>query len=43
LQYKNALSDPNWMSLGNFPGNDTLEPISTSLQSSNRFYRVTAN
>jgi hypothetical protein len=43
LQYKNDLSDPNWMSLGNFPGNDTLEPISTSLQSSNRFYRVMAN
>jgi hypothetical protein len=43
LQYKNQLTDPSWLSLGNVPGNDTLEPIVTPTPAGNRFYRVKAN
>jgi len=43
LQYKNQLSDPNWLNLGTVPGNDTLESITTSMPANSRFYRVKIN
>ncbi|HWY32452.1 MAG TPA: hypothetical protein VNX46_16940, partial [Candidatus Acidoferrum sp.] len=43
LQYKNALMDPIWQSLGNlFGGDDTLETITNSVFPGSRFYRVLA-
>ena len=43
LQYKNALTDSGWSSLGSpFGGNDTLETITDSTSATNRFYRVKA-
>ena len=44
LQYKNALTDSSWSNLGSIVGgNDTLQTITDSASSSNRFYRVMAN
>jgi hypothetical protein len=44
LQYKNALTNPGWSNLGGpVGGNDTLQTITDSASSSNRFYRVKAN
>ncbi|HWD20317.1 MAG TPA: hypothetical protein VHB20_13670 [Verrucomicrobiae bacterium] len=41
LQYKNALSDPAWISLTSLlGGNDTMESAPDPAVSSNRFYRV---
>jgi hypothetical protein len=43
LQYKNALTDASWSDLGSpVGGNDTLQTITDSTSSSNRFYRVKA-
>jgi len=43
LQYKNALTDSSWSNLGSLVGgNDTLQTITDSASSSNRFYRVQA-
>jgi hypothetical protein len=43
LQYKNALMDPIWQSLGSlFGGDDTLETITDSAFPGSRFYRVIA-
>jgi hypothetical protein len=43
LQYKNALTDSGWSSLGSrVGGNDTLETITDSTSATNRFYRVKA-
>jgi len=43
LQYKNALTDSSWSNLGSLVGgNDTLQTITDSASSSNRFYRVKA-
>jgi len=43
LQYKNAVTDPAWSSLGTpFGGNDTLETVIDSTSATNRFYRVVA-
>jgi len=44
LQYKNAVTDSGWSNLGSpVGGNDTLQTITDSASSSNRFYRVKAN
>ncbi len=44
LLYKNQLTDPNWLSLGNaFRGDDTLDSAATPMISSNRFYRIKVN
>jgi hypothetical protein len=44
LQYKNALAAPGWSNLGSpVGGSDTLETITDSASSTNRFYRVGAN
>jgi len=44
LQYKNALTDSGWSSLGSpFGGNDTLETITDSTSATNRFYRIVAH
>jgi hypothetical protein len=44
LQYKNAVTDPAWSSLGSrFGGNDTLETIPNSTSAARRFYRVKAD
>jgi hypothetical protein len=41
IQYKNALTDLLWSSLGvSFNGDDTLDTIAVSPSSTNRFYRV---
>ncbi len=41
LQYKNALTDPNWSDLGSpIGGNDTLMPVQDSTPAANRFYRI---
>lgn len=41
LEYKNSLTDPSWLNLGNpFGGNDTLLPVNDPLSSTNRFYQV---
>jgi len=43
LQYKNAVTDPGWSSLGSsFGGNDALETVTDSTSATNRFYRVVA-
>jgi hypothetical protein len=43
LQYKNDVTDPVWSGLGGlFGGNDTLQTITDSASSTNRFYRVSA-
>jgi hypothetical protein len=43
LQYKNAVTDSGWSSLGSpFGGNDTLETITDSTSATNRFYRIKA-
>jgi hypothetical protein len=43
LQYKNAARDPGWSNLaGPIGGNDTLQTITDSASSSNRFYRIQA-
>ncbi len=43
LQYKNALAVSGWSNLGSpIGGNDTLETITDSTSSTNRFYRVGA-
>ena len=44
LQYKNALTDSGWSSLGSpFGGNDTLETITDSTSATSRFYRIVAH
>jgi hypothetical protein len=44
LQYKNAVRDSGWSNLhGPIGGNDTLQTITDSASSSNRFYRIQAN
>jgi hypothetical protein len=44
LQFKNAVTDPNWSNLGgSFGGNDTLDTIPNSISQSSRFYRVMAH
>jgi hypothetical protein len=41
LQYKNALTDSTWSSLGAFfDGDDTLDTVNVSPSSTNSFYRV---
>ena len=41
VQYKNALTDPTWLNLGNpVGGNDVLQSITDPSWSTNRFYRV---
>jgi hypothetical protein len=44
LQYKNAVGGSGWSNLhGPIGGNDTLQTITDSASSSNRFYRIQAN
>jgi len=44
LQYKNAVTDPSWSSLGSlFGGNDTLDTVPDSTSQGSRFYRVMAH
>jgi hypothetical protein len=41
LQYKSALTDPNWSNLGGpLGGNDGLQTVTDSNPATNRFYRV---
>jgi len=43
LQYKNAVTDPIWLTLGNpIGGNDALKSITNSTSTSNRLYRIKA-
>ena len=42
-QYKNALTDLNWLDLGSrVAGNDTVESITDANSATNRFYRIQA-
>ena len=44
LQYKNAVTDSAWSSLGGLiGGNDTLQTITDSTAASSRFYRIVAH
>jgi len=41
LQYKNALTNPGWLNLGELVGgNDVLQSINDSFSTTNRYYRV---
>jgi len=44
LQYKNAVTDSGWLNVGGpVGGNDTLQTITDSASSNNRFYRIKSN
>jgi hypothetical protein len=44
MQYKNGVTDSGWSNLYSpVGGSDTLQSITDSASSSNRFYRIKAN